>query len=458
MEHKDIPWRISPEELELARESMRYCLEAGASDVRVTLNKSMMDLFTILNGELDKVTHSGDRSLSFNIFADGRYGAFSTNRLEAGQLRDFVAEAVRTVRMLAPDPCRRLPDPARKATDASTGLEAGLLDSEYADMDAARRLDIALKASAFASIRAEGYTLVSEEMEYSDSIYDNYVIDSDGLECRHIETSFEIGCETTVQDSNGDRYSGYWWESCPRFAELPLEGCCTKALERAVAQMGPRGHEGGRCNMVVENEVASRLVNPLLKALNGFALQQQNSFLLDSLGKQLFPEGFSIVDRPRAVGKNGARWFDSEGTATRDMDIIRDGKVATYFINTYMSGKMEMEPTIEDSVRASILPYSRDGKAKPGTGAAELMELMGEGILVTGFNGGNCNGATGDFSFGIEGFAFSGGRPAYPVRGMVITGNMMELWNSLAAAGDDPRPGMNKSIPSLAFENVDFSA
>ena len=140
------------------------------------------------------------------------------------------------------------------------------------------------------------------------------------------------------------------------------------------------------------------------------------------------------------------------------MDIIRDGKVATYFINTYMSGKMEMEPTIEDSVRASILPYSRDGKTKPGTGAAELMEMMGEGILVTGFNGGNCNGATGDFSFGIEGFAFSGGRPAYPVRGMVITGNMMELWNSLAAAGDDPRPGMNKSIPSLAFENVDFSA
>ena len=297
MEHKDIPWRISPEEMELARESMRYCLEAGASQVRVTLNKSMMDLFTILNGELDKVTHSGDRSLSFNIFADGRYGAFSTNRLEAGQLRDFVAEAVRTVRMLAPDPCRRLPDPARKATDASTGLEAGLLDSEYADMDAARRLDIALKASAFASIRAEGYTLVSEEMEYSDSIYDNYVIDSDGLECRHIETSFEIGCETTVQDSNGDRYSGYWWESCPRFAELPLEGCCTKALERAVAQMGPRGHEGGRCNMVVENEVASRLVNPLLKALNGFVEITDASMQIQSAVPNGFKTRYNAIDR-----------------------------------------------------------------------------------------------------------------------------------------------------------------
>ena len=466
MEHKDIPWRISPEELELARESMRYCLEAGASQVRVTLNKSMMDLFTILNGELDKVTHSGDRSLSFNIFADGRYGAFSTNRLEAGQLRDFVAEAVRTVRMLAPDPCRRLPDPARKATDASTGLEAGLLDSEYADMDAARRLDIALKASAFASIRAEGYTLVSEEMEYSDSIYDNYVIDSDGLECRHIETSFEIGCETTVQDSNGDRYSGYWWESCPRFAELPLEGCCTKALERAVAQMGPRGHEGGRCNMVVENEVASRLVNPLLKALNGFALQQQNSFLLDSLGKQLFPEGFSIVDRPRAVGKNGARWFDSEGTATRDMDIIRDGKVATYFINTYMSGKMGMEATSDTANRPVLLPFVNGNPGltealRKGEGILErdgILNICGDGILVTGFNGGNCNAATGEFSYGVEGFEFKDGQIARPIESMLITGDMVSLWNSLIAAGTDPMAGMSRQIPTLAFSDISFNS
>lgn len=466
MEHKDIPWRISPEELELARESMRYCLEAGASQVRVTLNKSMMDLFTILNGELDKVTHSGDRSLSFNIFADGRYGAFSTNRLEAGQLRDFVAEAVRTVRMLAPDPCRRLPDPARKATDASTGLEAGLLDSEYADMDAARRLDIALKASAFASIRAEGYTLVSEEMEYSDSIYDNYVIDSDGLECRHLETSFEIGCETTVQDSNGDRYSGYWWESCPRFAELPLEGCCTKALERAVAQMGPRGHEGGRCNMVVENEVASRLVNPLLKALNGFALQQQNSFLLDSLGKQLFPEGFSIVDRPRAVGKNGARWFDSEGTATRDMDIIRDGKVATYFINTYMSGKMGMEATSDTANRPVLQPFVNGNASltealRRGEGGLDrngILELCGSGILVTGFNGGNCNAATGEFSYGVEGFEFKDGQIARPIESMLITGDMVSLWNSLIAAGTDPMAGMSRQIPTLAFSDISFNS
>lgn len=458
MENGNMAWSISREEMLMARESMEAALGAGASQVRITLNKSMMDLFSILDGELDKVTHSGDRSMSFNIFADGKYGAFSTNRLDMDHLRGFVAEAVETVRMLAPDEYRRLPDRSRKATDAITGLEAGLYDSEYAGMTPERRMEIALKAARFGRLGNDACTLISEEMEYSDSAYDTYVIDSEGLECRHCESSFEIGCETTVQDREGNRYSGYWWDSSAHFSSLDTDSCCEKAFMRAAAQIGPREHEGGKFSMVVENEVATTLVNPILKALNGFSLQQQNSFLAGSLNMKIFPAGLSITDRPREKGRNGARYFDSEGVATRDMDIIRDGVVSAYFINTYMSGKMDMEATVEDSTRASISPYLRDGEVKGETGVREIMRAVGEGILVTGFNGGNCNQATGDFSYGVSGFAFSGGEVRYPVRGMVITGNMKDLWNSLVAAGNDPRPGMNKEIPTLAFENVDFSA
>ena len=86
------------------------------------------------------------------------------------------------------------------------------------------------------------------------------------------------------------------------------------------------------------------------------------------------------------------------------------------------------------------------------------MEMAGEGILVTGFNGGNCNSATGDFSYGIEGMAFAGGKITAPVHEMVITGNMVSLWNSLAAAGNDARSCMSWQVPSLWFRNVDFSA
>ena len=88
----------------------------------------------------------------------------------------------------------------------------------------------------------------------------------------------------------------------------------------------------------------------------------------------------------------------------------------------------------------------------------DILQLCGNGILVTGFNGGNSNPVTGDFSFGIEGFAFSKGKITHPVREMLITGNLMELWNSLIAAGSDMRQSVRWQVGSLAFENVTFSA
>mgnify|MGYP000002517437 FL=1 len=86
------------------------------------------------------------------------------------------------------------------------------------------------------------------------------------------------------------------------------------------------------------------------------------------------------------------------------------------------------------------------------------MRIVGEGILVTGFNGGNSNSATGDFSFGVEGFLFKDGKIVHPVREMLITGNLLTLWNNLLAAGNDARFCKSKLIPTLAFGNVDFSA
>ena len=86
------------------------------------------------------------------------------------------------------------------------------------------------------------------------------------------------------------------------------------------------------------------------------------------------------------------------------------------------------------------------------------MGLCGSGVLVTDLNGGNCNAATGDFSYGAEGFLFEDGKIGGPVSGMLITGNMRELWGNLLAAGTDPMDGFSRQVPTLAFENVDFSA
>lgn len=438
---------LTPQEIALARHCLEYARSQGADAVRITLTKSLLNLVGVLNGEVDKTSHALDRSLQLQLFAKGRFGSFSSNRLDKEGLEAFIREALDTVGMLEADSFRSLPAPERLAKDAVTGQELGLYDPACETLTAEARRKMALGSVAWPQ---EG--LIAEEGEYSDSVFDSLTLDSQGLEARHTETSFEIGYESTVEDADGRHYSSYWWDAAPRLEDLQLKGCAQKAYERARDQRNPQSVPSGKYTLILDSECASKVVTPVLSALGGYSLQQKNSFLTGSLGKQLFPQGLTILDVPRTKGDTGCRLFDSEGVATREMPVIENGVVKTYFLNTYISRKMEMEPTIEDATRVKVMPFGGCRTQE------EVLQKVKDGILVTGFNGGNSNPATGNFSYGIEGFVIKDGKRLHPVREMLITGNFLTLWNHLEVAADDARPCLSKLVPTLAFSDVDFSA
>jgi len=434
----------------ITRQALQLALEAGAQKARVTFCRSVENLVATLDGEVDKVTCCEDNSLSFVLFADGRYGSFSTNRLDLPSLRPFLAKAVSVVQMMAEDPCRDLPSPDRCCSTAVSGNELDLLDPSYPSVTAEKRRQLALEAAVFGH-SSDSFTIISEEGEYSDSIYETVVMDSNGVCCVHAENSFDYGVEITIE-AGGEKYSGYWWDSSSRLDRLSLRECGVKALERAAGQIGSEPVESRKCAMIVDSDVASKVVSPILNALNGYSIQQNNTFLNGTLGKTVFPEGLTIMDLPHIKGQTCSKLFDSEAVATVEAPIIEKGCVKQYFLNTYMASKLGLSPTVEEPTRPAVLSWPRKGLT-----VADLMKMSGEGIYVTDFNGGNCNTSTGDFSYGVEGFLFESGRIVRPVSGIVVTGNLMSLWGSLLAVGDDARPCMTRIIPSIAFRDVDFS-
>ena len=475
---------LENEEKQLTRDCLAMALEAGAAKARASLSKNTMNIVATLDGEVDKVTGCLDRSISLNLFVDGRYGTFSTNKLDRESLRGFIAKAVDTTRMLATDTCRDLPDPNRTAKDATTGGELGICDPAWSSVTPDQRIAFALENSAHCGLadgcvapakffepascvavarrnnnsvsRAQGWKLISEEGEYSDSEYFNFVVDTQGLEVLHSETSFEFFTELTIQDSKGRKYSGGWWEAAPLLKDFHPEKVAAAALEEAVMQIGPKACPGGKYRAVIDSEVSQKVLNPILSALNAFSIQQKNSFLTDTLGKQIFPAGLDIMDMPRIPGEACGKMFDSEGVATSNHYIVKDGVVQEYFVNTYMSNKLGIAPTIEDATRPFIPAFKRDDfPAKADR--QSLMAACGDGILITDFCGGNSNPATGDFSYAIQGYRFENGKIVHPVREMLITGNILTLWSGLLAAGADARRCRAKLTPTLAFDNVDFS-
>ncbi|NLZ50143.1 MAG: TldD/PmbA family protein [Rikenellaceae bacterium] len=445
------------EEKTLCHTALQTALKVGAQKARINFVKSSMDLVNTLDGEVDKLTRCLDSSMNIILFVDGKFGGFSTNKLSENALESFILRAVDTVRMLAPDDARDLPARERQIQGSLNGRELGLYDNYYEKICADERRDLALNAAVWPS-KGKAWKLISEEGEYSDSLDFSYVIDSGGLEALHCETRFSYGVEITIEDFKGRKYSGYWWDSSPFLSELKSAGIGGKALEMAIGQIGAKSIKSGKYNMVVDREVSSKLFSPILAALNGYSIQQGNSFLMDAVGKKVFSEGLTVMDCPHIKGQNGSRLFDSEGVATREHAIIEKGVVKEFFLNSYTANKLGLSPTQEDAIRPKLMPYAPDSKKTLNTlGRDDLMHLCGKGILVNYFNGGNSNTATGDFSYGIEGFYFEDGKPVKPVSGMLVTGNFLTLWLDLLAVAADARPCREKLIPSLAFKDVDFS-
>jgi len=194
---------------------------------------------------------------------------------------------------------------------------------------------------------------------------------------------------------------------------------------------------------------SGRLLSPVLSALNGSAIQQKNSFLLDKKGQKIVSEKVTLLDNPHIQHSFGARYFDNEGVATKKRYIFNQGILETYFIDTYHALKMDVEPTVSGPSHLELVKGSRTME--------EMVSSLEKGILVTGFNGGNCNSTSGDFSFGVEGFLIENGKLTQPVSEMNVTGNMLILWNNLMEIGNDPRINNAYQIPSLRFCEVDFS-
>ena len=635
---ESLDFAISDAEREIADKSVQMALNAGASAVMVSLDKAKTEIYALLDGEIDNIRQTGDRSLTFNIYADGKYGTFSTNRFEEESLRDFLCKAVETVRMLVADPFRGLPDKKDLATDAVNGDEMGLCWYGYDSVSRDEKLEMAKRVSVFGEFSApssdRNWRVVSEEVEYNNTLSDTYLTSSDGCRCRQTETSFEVSSQVTVEDNDGNKYTGLWWDYDVSPEKVLSSECGRKAVEMAVMQIAPVNADKGKYTMVVSRLVSGRLLQPVLNALSSLSVYQKSSFLVDALGKQVFSKGLNVVDMPLEKGKSGAILFETDGRACRNREIISDGVVKENFTSIYMSRKLGIPPTSSCPNRPVLLPFvseellggelggerggersgghcgvSGDGRDASGLGGdcgevsgagfgavsggeqgvefgavnggergvdcgemsgaglgavsgggrgaelgemsgagfgavnggergvefgavnggergvelgavsgggrgaelgavngvergavnggergtglgvvngggrgtelsdglgaefglkadpfvneiaqRDILDLCGSGILVTDFNGGNCNSATGDFSYGVSGFLFENGKITSPIDSMLITGNMTDLWSNLLAAGSDPVPGMSRQVPTLAFRDVTFNA
>ncbi|NDV57262.1 TldD/PmbA family protein [Bacteroides sp. 519] len=436
---------ISDSNKKLAQWAMDFALKNGCQAARVNLYSGSNTTFELRDAKMDKLQQASESGLSLSLYVDGRYGNYSTNRLEKKELESFIKNGIDSTRYLAKDEARVLPDASRYYKGGMPDLQ--LYDSKMANINPDEK--VALAVAAANEVMGKDSRIISVDSSYNDGEQFGYRLASNGFEGETKQSWCSLSTGVSIKGEGEARPSDGWWDSSLYFDKLIKTGIGQTALTRVLRKLGQQKIKSGKYTMVVDPVNASRLISPMMSALNGGALQQRNSFLMNKLGEKVGSEKFTLMDEPHLMQASGARYFDGEGIATQRRPIYENGVLKTYFIDTYNAKKMGVEPTISG---ASILVLQPGNK-----NLEQLIAGLNNAILVTGFNGGNSNSSTGDFSFGIEGFLIENGKLTTPLSEMNVTGNMITLWNSFVEAGNDPRLSSSWRIPSLVFEGVDFS-
>jgi PmbA protein len=435
---------IASEHKNLARETMDFALQHGAN-ARISIISGTNSAFEYRDNTLDKLQQAAENRMEIELFVDSRYGSYSTNRMDRESLFKFTLSAIESTRYLDKDPEKTLPEFSRCYQGKMFTLDT--YDPDFKNIAIDAKLELA--KNQIDEIFGVDERIISISSEYNDGESFLYMIASNGFEGETAHSTCSLYASVAMKGANDSRPSAYWHDSALYLNDLTTVGIGKTAYEKTLQKLNQTKIASGKYPMLLDNTQSVRLLTPLISALNGYALQQENSFLIDKLNEKIISEKVTVVDNPHIDRAFGARMFDDEGVATKKRNIIEKGILNTYFIDTYISKKMNIQPTISSPSVVVFEPGKR-----PHT---EIMADMDTGIWVTGFNGGNSNSSTGDFSFGIEGFLVENGKPVKPVNEMNITGNILSLWNSVLEVGNDPKLNSSKRVPSILFDGVDFS-
>lgn len=427
---------------EISQRLLERARAAGATQAEVSCSEERGLDVNVRLGEVETVESTRDRGIAVTVYFGKRKGSASTADLQESSLEATVAQACAIARYTEDDPAAGLADAELMAHDFPE------LDSWHPwALDADTAVDLALaceNAGRQADARISNSDGASASTGLSLSVYAN----SHGFIGRERGTHHSISCALIAGQGDGMQRDG-WYSSALAREDLEAPDAIGRhAAARTVARLQPRSLPTGQLPVLFAPEVARSLVGHLLGAVSGGALYRRASFLLDSVGTQLFPEWFGIEELPHLRRGLRSAAFDGEGVATRRSALVDGGVLQRYVLGSYSARKLGLQTTANAGGVHNLQVTANAGDL------ASMVAGMSRGLLVTELMGNGVNAVTGDYSRGAGGFWVENGEIAYPVDGLTIAGNLRDMFAGIEAVGSDVDPRSHVKIGSVLINRM----
>ncbi len=426
----------------LTRDALDYARKRGATAAEVEVSEGYGQTVVVRRGDVETIEYNRDKGMGVSVYIGQQRGHASTSDFSPKALRDAVDAALSIARFTAADDCAGLADPdllAREFPDLQ------LWHSWPLPVERAIEIATICEDAGFAADKrisnSEGASVSTQESQF---VYGNSL----GFLAGYPTSRHSIGCSLIAGENDGMQRDD--WHDVARAAEdlATPASVGQRAAERAVRRLNARKIATTQVPVLFEAPVASSLLGHFVSAVSGGSLYRKSSFLLDSLGTQVFAPLVHVSDLPHVPRGLGSGAFDAEGVATRSREVVEAGRVQGYFLSTYSARKLGLRSTGNAGGNHNLI--LRD----TGDDFSALLRKMKRGLLVTELMGQGVNPVTGDYSRGAAGYWVENGEITYPVQEITIAGNLKQMFRDIVAIGNDVLRRGSRQCGSVLVEKM----
>lgn len=422
---------------------------AGAeeADGIVTYGRSLS--VSVRGGELEDIDNSEGRDIGLRVMIGGRQACVSSSDVSSRSLEQLAERAAAMAKLAPVDPFCGLPETVASDVDAA---KYDLSDTHIPSPEDLKSRALDVEAATL------GVKGVAQAMSSSASFSkgDFAFGSSQGLRAGWSSSRHSISTGA-VAERGGAMERDFDYASRRHFADLPEPTLIGQtAGERAVARLGATKIPSGAMPVIYDWRKASSLLSAFLGAVNGNGIARGVSYLKDKMGETIFPEHINIIDDPLMVRGLATRPCDGEGVGVAKRNLIENGMLKTWLLNTSTAKQLDMVSTGHASRSVSHPPGVGPSNAYMEAGALSREALFadtGAGLLVTDMFGPNVNANTGDYSVGVSGFLIENGEIGKPVSEITIAGNILNMFKTITPA-NDLRFESTVNTPTLRVEGM----
>ena len=405
-------------------------------------NMSLSDGYSVTSrsSEVENIEYHQDMALNVSVYKDYQKGSASTNDLSEKSIQQAIEKAQNISINTQADDCQGLP-------------ESQYTTQKWEDMDIyyPKTLDIKniidlTKDCESSAFQKDKRVTNSEGSSFTFSDNSHMILNSNGAYGTFDSTDYSLSC-IALAEQNKLMERDYWYSSTRDYDALESsKHIGEKAAERVIARLGAKTIKTRVCPVLFSPEMTSSLISSFLSAINGSSIYKKSSFLIDKIDKKIFPDFVNIQEDPGLSNGSATRPYDSEGVLTQKKDIIKDGILKTYLLDTYAARKLKSKCT-GNGVLTNIIVSSK----KPET---DLLKNMTDGLYITDMMGSGANSLTGDYSRGAFGYLIKNGEIQYPVTEITVASNLLQMFENIVSLGDDVDNRNRIRTGSMLIDNI----